>query len=336
MAIEFFVKAVPENYPSIVLAKGGTGIVGRGADWNPDLAMIKANMEYLERQSCFQPLSSGIVWGTKDEVGPKARGVYADDMRHRWWCSALSFDTHEVYYFPLEFSQIESSCTIDKPLIKKNSAGFAAHHNLEKAISHGYREVIEKKGIYLLWQEQVEHIFEARGYNNTIDRFYHIFDENAYGLSLLIKQMTPDITVCGCVATYVGQEDGRPALVVGCGAGLSVSSSIENAMFECYAQLVNAMELVDEPKNGKFHFYFKSENARELVSRWFGNAKKYQAELFNKVPAYSGNEEAFYITRGSFFCEQNLKVHVVQVLVPDFEIYDIDDRGFPDMYSPFV
>jgi len=328
------IKQTPEGYPFVALAQSDNGLLGRGVDWTRDKAVLKARMEWLERTACVTPLHCGLVWGASEDFPGKTRGLAVDPDEPRWWCTAHALESDEKVYFPLEYAQLGSACTVANPVILKNSSGFSAHVSRQKAIHHGTCEILERKGIDTLWNNPITLTYCPDAQNDEIERLTHIFLENGYAVRLALAHPLPGFHACLCIVREIGARNDKPAMVVGSGGDPDIIAAVSKSMMEAYAQLINAIELHTQGSHkNTFTFYFDHQNAAQLCQLWI------HAENDKSLPK---STTGLLPTTGIYYIDRNLpaagydQTFIIQTLIPDMDVQTIDSPGYAEMPCPFV
>lgn len=326
-------KDLPASYPHVWLSFSKGGKVGRGISWDEDIAKLKSTMEALERSACQAPLEGSLHWGSGQDFGSRIRGINKQDERLRWWCEAQDMKSEHVVLLPLEYSQIESFCTVSDPLVKKDSTGFAAHFDYASAVRNGINEVFERAGTYNIWEKGEGTLYTGIQASDSERRLHHIFKENGYDVVILVNEPVSGFTSSCCFLKKNNSNEG-PALVVGCGGHHDMHAAAENAMMEAFGQLINSIEFfsastVELDALHPFHFYMYQNNAETLMKRILDGSRGHKS----KAPAPP--EEIFVINHTSHTMIRE-GVHVVQAVIPDLPLLDNKSPGICDLPSPFI
>jgi len=352
---EDYYKQLPVSYPSIHLTifkegeiPGSHGrIVGRGIDWNKDLARVKSCMEAIERSVAYSRPASSICWASMDELGIAALGSnlgVKGKAYPRWWCQADLVGSDEIRWVPIEYTQLSSACTVVDPVVQMDSTGLAVHFTKQDARRHALAEVLEREGVFHLWHSKIITTYKIGGLCASLDWLLHVLEENGYRISILTFSPIAKFTSCCAIVIKNNATDNGPALVAGSGGDWDVLCAIEKACLEAFTQLVNAIEFtnIDGNENpNPFSPYDDYEYAEEMLRCWgVSDAQEQMIKVPNAEheqdvwPSTELAKRVLTINRETSLTT-NLGLAAVQVIVLDCKKLMKAENGYCGKPSPF-
>ncbi|WP_434045371.1 MULTISPECIES: YcaO-like family protein [Sorangium] len=314
-------------------------LVGRGVDWDPELAALKARMEAIERYCACMPPRAPLHWGTPEAFASRVpAAVAAPAGQPRWWCQAQEIAGSAERVIPLEYVQLASLCAVRAPLVRADSTGMAVHVDRQKAIAAGLIEALERAGLAQMWSRGASFRVEAPAFPEPSRRLVDACRRQGYRPTALLATPAQGFTACMALLRRQDTSPG-PALVCGAGGGWSLAFAIERALMEAYAQLQHAIEVYPSmPSPGLPHphdhflFYHDEARAAGLLADWNVEA----APEARDIPAAPAGEEAprpappalgaLVVDRGNALTD-HLGLSALQVLLPHLRPLAPDTPG---------
>lgn len=222
-------------------------IVGRGIDFDPEKARLKAVMEALERFSLYHQPSAKLVWTSTQNsfISPL---VVPTDSKNRWWIETLDIRDGSSNQIPLEFCQLTSQCTVNSSLGIGSSTGCAAHFSLPEAIETGFFENIER---LILQKFRDGHYQLVRITSKTLPSHIQEIQENIKSncYSINIFMGSPYAGIHFATAILLPTENNSSHTILGAKISNNAISSITGAIFEACGELINLTEFKTSDKN---------------------------------------------------------------------------------------
>ncbi|MCR6850382.1 YcaO-like family protein [Bacillus sp. IBL03825] len=349
-------KKVPPGAPYIVLAlvdpplhmSQNSILVGRGVDYDLDLAEKKAIMEGLERYCACSPPRARLHWGTPTDF-QDSTAVIVNDPSPRWWCEANNLTTPNKVMIPLEYVQLESLCTVKNPIVKRDSTGMAVHPDYEACLKVGITEVLERVGLVQFWGKPLSNVWSPHTFPTQTTKLAKVCEMIGYEIITAITNPIIGFTSC-IVILHRNKESGLgPALVCGSGGGWNTSEAINRGLTEAYAQLLHALEIwpcEPEPNLPRlydhFLYYLDMERANMLLDTWcvrnipkvsIDNIVEIESEV-NIKNLHIGTD-ILTIDRGNVLTDY-LGLSAIQVMVPELPLLEMDTPGSDGLPHPFA
>lgn len=310
-------------------------LVGRGVDYDEEIAKIKAISEIVERLCAYLPARNRKIYASASDI-VESNGLTQQNMgmTERWWCLVQNLKNGKESWLPLEYTQLTSNCRVNTPLVQKDSTGMAVHPEYDKAVANGLFEVLERNALYHLWSNKVKIAWENQSLPQKIRPL--VFAISNLGYDLYAVPCNENSAFPVSLVILEGDKSIRgvdgPCFLFGAGCAETSEASLEKALFEAYSQLVyflenwNSISYHRNVFSGEINnFYHSRENAQRLISFLeLKNARKIQfACLGDKLQDVSSlvkhiNEEIFVVDRGNLLSDY-LGLKAVQVIVPEME-----------------
>ncbi len=326
---------------------GGKGIT-------KDHAKASAMMEGFERYSAEKQSSDESIFASVNEI--KSKGNYIDpkslnlpqkfektdvDNIQLEWSISHDLITGEDYYIPsnavfhpyIQDNSVES-------LFKSNTNGLASGNVLQEAILHGMFEVIERDAwsIFELTHKNYSQInlesIESELVNKTIDKF------ESEGIKIKLMDFTADIkipTIAASADDTITKDAGL--LTLGMGTHLDPEVAILRALTEVAqsraTQINGAREdtvRADFAREAGYErmkrinkFYFKQEENQINLSDIENKSTTSITEDINITKDELISNDIKHILYTDL-TRPELDVSVVRVIIPEMEIYAIDQN----------
>jgi hypothetical protein len=313
-------------------------LVGRGIDWDPTLARLKATMEALERYCASRPVRAPVRSAEGCEILERRTRLpmKISETKLRWWAELERLGEGGARLVPLEYLQLGSKCRIRDPLVRADTTGMAAHPLRDAAVEIGLAEVVERAGLKTLWMTTIQWVWDKARLPTDLAPWIAIIERLGYDVLMTATSPVPGFVSCACFLVRRGEG---PALVCGSGGGRTSLLAAERALTEAYAQLHQAKALAPTaPLPGlprpydHFLYFLDPAPARGLLESW-GVARAPRVDFFEPV-SRSAPPEFLVADRGNVLTD-HLGVSVIQVVAPMLEPLDFETRGTAPWPTPF-
>lgn len=243
-ASAFHIFQAKSSHPSedfTVLENDKIGRFSLGADFDPELAELKAIVEGLERYCLKAPLTQTIRSRKEIEKQPRLEveeaGKYLSQKLKsdlRSYFPGYSLQTRESLWIDTDFIYYGDSKTASG--FPSNSNGGAAHASLNQAIESGVLELIERDAVMKTWLEKripfqlPLSLLEPKAY-----ALWKYLQNLGYRVHLLDISVGTQVPVTLCLAE--AQREDLPYLFVGASAAKNRAQSIEKSLAEVLVQV---------------------------------------------------------------------------------------------------
>lgn len=234
-------------------------ITCQGVDYDPDVALIKARSEAVERVAAFVRPIGEVVYANAHEIKEnlsdsminflQTKTTFAD---MRWWISCNTLVSRSKRFLPIEFVQLQSICSVKNPLVLADSTGMAVHPDENYAIENGINEVFEKTVLKFIWRNGLPRMMELTKSDEELELFSFFYDK---GCRVYVGFVF-GITRVFCIALALNENGVAPALVTGLGAHKTQDGAKSHALFELYAFFIHAMDVINKQPSEKYDYFY--------------------------------------------------------------------------------
>lgn len=331
---------LPPHWPTISVAVGKYAdmpteepLVGQGVDASPELADVKARMEFLERMATYLPPRAKVTWGRASELLGALLPV-GDAEKDRYW-----IETEAGALLPLEYSVEWSRCRVPDPVVRADSTGMAAHPDRAEAIRIGTAECLERAGIVRTWRRGIEVVIDTETFPVSVRPFTVPIAEMGYRIFAFSDEPVPGFTACTIVLRR--EKDTGPSLLVCSGGEWSSEGALLKGLREAYGQLVHAIDIWPKvqaqtaPRSySQFFYYLREENAARLMDHW--GISRAKSIAFRATPFAPREVDVSVVERGNVLTD-SLGIHVVHVITPALmETCRWEIQRTPDLPYPYA
>lgn len=213
-------------------------ILGRGIDWSPESAKVKAVAELLERYSAHRAPRERLHWGSHEDFASQIPPtIPAVGGEARWW-SDVAGTSGQRRMLPLEYLQLESLCTVKSPIVRTDSSGYAVHRTREQAVRAGLLELIERSTVAEIWTRRLQFRVSSMHLPEAASAALAVCARQGFSSEVYVVPVG-NLTVCAVVLHGDGLRSPRP-IIFGTAAAESNDEASERAAMESYAELQEA------------------------------------------------------------------------------------------------
>ncbi|MFE6945958.1 TOMM precursor leader peptide-binding protein [Streptomyces chartreusis] len=160
-----------------------------------------------------------------------------DEQAECDWTPVWSLSNHRRVYVPSAALYYGCNNIQGREFIKADSNGCAAGGSLAEAVLHGLLEVIERDSVALWWYNRVRRPSVEIGALESSSCARWLEAQRAIDREAWILDVTSDLGIPTAVAISRRTDDPQEVIILGCGAGLSMSAAVAKAVHE-HSQLL--------------------------------------------------------------------------------------------------
>jgi ribosomal protein S12 methylthiotransferase accessory factor len=238
----------------IPLTKSGTArspLQGAGTGLTPDLCLVPALGEVIERYCACVHTREQFVWSTAADLGrdaldldsiprcsktelshPKCRLVEPSKTVPIRWVRGVSLLDGRPVFLPVVMVYLYAGYTSDEErIVVPITTGCAAHENYERAILSGILEIIERDAISLLWLQRLRvPRLRVDGLASPWDRIWSAYEASSQDLRYIFLNATTDLGIFTVFGIRVAPSNPKATTLTSCASSFDPPQAVSKVI----------------------------------------------------------------------------------------------------------